>query len=415
MTTTTTRYAAPRLKGGQYIVRIGYSISGSGTRVRKDHYLGDNEQIANARAISIQQDWDRITAEAARQLDPVPPIWPEKARPAVPASPTVKVINPTLGEMTSLFVQAKRSEVGLAGIKASTFNEIVTGLENAVGLRGGRTPIDISLKLSQVNRGVLQTFVEFWFKAAVGKQISNRTARNYITRFKEALNWAADEEQFSFVLPRGTQKAFKVKLKVRTKRKDAYDQTSIAALKAVLKNAPDRVRLYVLLSLNCGSYQKDISDLLVGDLVVEGDDAYLVRGRSKTEHQNSFETRHWLFPEVAALLAKCRASENEHDRLLLNARGLPLVREEVDGTRTSAIDAAYARVRDAAKVDLPFKQGRKIAWNWMRGHGGLDLAKQFAGQALVGIAQNYENENYWDGLTKGLKEFHKQLTTDAIL
>ena len=90
----------------------------------------------------------------------------------------------------------------------------------------------------------------------------------------------------------------------------------------LLKEGSDRTTLYILLMLNCGMTQKDIADLLIGE--VDWEDGRIIRKRSKTkEHEKVPKVNYQLWPETLSLLRAERAAFDE-GLALLNASGSAL-------------------------------------------------------------------------------------------
>ena len=87
--------------------------------------------------------------------------------------------------------------------------------------------------------------------------------------------------------------------------------------KAILNAAPERVKLYILLALNCGFTQKDIADLKVSEFDSEA--GTITRKRSKTKDHEKTPTITWtLWPETLAAVNANLSGDSE--RLFLNAQ-----------------------------------------------------------------------------------------------
>jgi hypothetical protein len=72
--------------------------------------------------------------------------------------------------------------------------------------------------------------------------------------------------------------------------------------------ASDRTKLYILLMLNCGMTQQDISDLLVTE--VDWAAGAITRKRSKSaDHKGVPTVKYALCPETLRLLRQERAAE----------------------------------------------------------------------------------------------------------
>jgi integrase len=127
----------------------------------------------------------------------------------------------------------------------------------------------------------------------------------------------------------------------------------------------ERTELYLLLMLNCGMYQSDISDL--GEDEIDWQAGTLTRPRSKTP--DSQRVTYKLWPRTLALLKKYKAkvalpNERGSSRVLLTERGEQLVRfweEEGKMRRYDIIQSAYTRLQERVKVRKPLKCLRKTS------------------------------------------------------
>jgi integrase len=134
-------------------------------------------------------------------------------------------------------------------------------------------------------------------------------------------------------------------------------------IKALLTDASDRTKLYILLMLNCGMTQKDISDLLVSE--VDWKDGRIIRKRSKTsDEENVPVVNYKLWPETFRLLQQERDAASK-DRVLVNTNGGPIWSEEIteDGKyrKTDNVKNAFDRVRTVKKVEEPSKARKKTS------------------------------------------------------
>src|SRR5262249_12936753 len=127
----------------------------------------------------------------------------------------------------------------------------------------------------------------------------------------------------------------------------------------------ERTEVYLLLMLNCGMYQSDISHL-------GGDEKDWLAGppappRSKTPPSPRGTYKNW--PPALALRQRHKAkvalpNERGSNRVLLTERGEQLVRfweEEGKMRRYDIIQSAYSRLQERAKVQRPLKCLRKTS------------------------------------------------------
>jgi len=138
--------------------------------------------------------------------------------------------------------------------------------------------------------------------------------------------------------------------------------------------ASDCTKLYILLMLNCGMTQGDISDLLVTE--VDWTAGTITRKRSKTaDHKGVPTVKYSLWPETLRLLRQERAAEGP--RALTNEHGGPLKVEALGaGGKLEKIDnvaSAFARLRRKTKIAKPPKLLRKTSASLLKSN------KEFAG------------------------------------
>jgi len=179
-----------------------------------------------------------------------------------------------------------------------------------------------------------------------------------------------------------------------------------------LRGASRRTRLYILLMLNCGMGQKDISDL--EDPQVDWERGRITRKRSKTKkHENVPTVTHILWPETIELLRQERSS-NGQGRVLLNDTGQPLLHEYVgaDGKqkKNDNIRSAFERLRLKLGIVKTLKSLKKTSASLIRGNKEYrGLEDLFLGHAprkmsdrhytkppeeLLGEATNWLREEY---------------------
>jgi integrase len=126
-------------------------------------------------------------------------------------------------------------------------------------------------------------------------------------------------------------------------------------VRAILDRANEVLRLHLLLFLNCGMTQVDVSDLHPSEVNWEA--GRITRRRSKTEKKRTTPiVSYELWAETWALLKKFGHREGHH--VLLTRTCRPWVRDEIVNRRrkrTDGIKSLYAHL----KVRHPLKQFRK--------------------------------------------------------
>jgi hypothetical protein len=444
---------------GVYCRWIGQHKTGEGKVVRTRFYFGSNERAAKLAAKEKGAEWKAIVrnvkaTNAQRQatLPGAPvliPLWqtgeaaPQAPQPQSPNSPEQQVPAPevykTIGyiaaptierlsikEAADKFIKAKEAQIGLAagrGIKIGSANAICKTVYISLGISTAtknhsnravvRKPLDVGQLLCTLTKQQLESYVNFWMALPDG--IAPRTAVNYCKSFKAVIDWADSQESLGFTKPKGTDALFNFR---------GYNKINKAVykpkeLKKLLDACTDHCRLYALLALNCGYTQVDIGSDVDGlrqaDLVEIGGEHFLWRKRSKTSHQNDWNTLHYLFPETYTLLKKLKAPEdNPLGLMLLNRYGKPLYLNRLGKTQINNISADWADAREASGVNLSFKQLRKFGSSAIKSIANADVARLYLSQGIEGELKRYATDDYAP-LTKALKKYRLQLKADGII
>jgi integrase len=149
----------------------------------------------------------------------------------------------------------------------------------------------------------------------------------------------------------------------------------------VLSHASERTQLYLLLMLNCGFTQKDLSDLDNGEL--DWEKGRIVRKRGKTARFENVPEVEWkLWPETLKLLEKFG---NKSGRVLANEDGGQLLVHEfrtVDGkrkvTKVDNIAVAFGRLLRKLKTKSLLKSPKSLKFFRKTSHSKIGNNPQFA-------------------------------------
>ena len=162
-------------------------------------------------------------------------------------------------------------------------------------------------------------------------------------------------------------------------------------VKDILKAATPTTRLYVLLALNCGMTQKDISDLKPDQ--VDLDLGTITRKRSKTTNcENVPVVCYKLWAETLRLLRIHRSSDP--GRWLVSEENNPLAVVELsdDGKlrRWDCVAQAFKYLRASMSIKHPFKVLRKTSATMLAGSRDFcSVAELFLGHAPKTIADKH--------------------------
>jgi integrase len=164
-------------------------------------------------------------------------------------------------------------------------------------------------------------------------------------------------------LPRNiNSKAFRFKA-----GRKAIQTWTPAEVRWVIGEAPGQLKLHLLLMLNCGLTQGEISELR--DEEVDWKEGRINHKRVKTGDWKDVPTVGYrLWPSTFGLLKKYRS---RGERVLLTESGRPFVRKELKGGRLSKSDTIasnYKHLKDRLGFKKPMKQLRKTAASLIESH-----------------------------------------------
>lgn len=172
-------------------------------------------------------------------------------------------------------------------------------------------------------------------------------------------------------------------------------------IKVLLEHANERMKLNLLLMLNCGMTQVDISDLAPDE--VDWKQHTITRKRSKTESNESVPTVTYpLWNETWKLFAKY--GKKSGDRVFLNRNGKPLKNEELQEkggetdhfSKSDNLGVNFGRLRrklakkGLLKTNKSLKVFRKTSNSVLKNSPYAHYAVHFLGQSPRGVNEtNY--------------------------
>jgi integrase len=140
---------------------------------------------------------------------------------------------------------------------------------------------------------------------------------------------------------------------------DYYTVAEIRSLLAECDRTSLRTKLFLLLMLNCGMYQGDISDLKPSETDLEH--GVITRRRSKRRKQG-LRVTYKLWPETLELLRTFASTDGDH--VLSSEDGNPLVSYQTVKAKLRRYDLighAYEKVRRRVGITKPIKVFRKTS------------------------------------------------------
>jgi integrase len=183
--------------------------------------------------------------------------------------------------------------------------------------------------------------------------------------------------------------------------------------KTAVREAPNKLKLALLLMANCGMTQKDVADLRKDE--VDWKEGRITRKRSKTKgHGNVPTVSYKLWPATYGLLAK-HQDQGNGDLVLLTEKGEPYVRSKLreDGRLSGADGFASHFVHLRARLKKngiqlgPLKELRKLGATYLGGHPTYDRFQHY----FLGHSPRSQADRHYDAKSA---EF-KALFDEAVL
>jgi len=242
----------------------------------------------------------------------------------------------------------------------------------------------------------------------IRKGCSRAYARDRMQSLKQLTRWCWELELID--LPRNIE-SNELAIKLRPGEIQTFTDDEI---KKLLQSSVERTRLYILLMLNSGMQQEDLSSLHPAG--VDWEQARLIRKRSKTkDYQNVPTVNYLLWPETFRLLGKYRSQDSE--RLLLNQRGTSLRTEVIINGKVKRIDnvrSAYRRAAEKLGIEKPLKLLRKTSATKLASHPQYGrFASHFLGHSPATIAERHYIRPSQDEFDKALLWLAAQFSVGA--
>lgn len=218
--------------------------------------------------------------------------------------------------------------------------------------------------------------------------MARRYAKGRLDTAKQFVKWLYGKDVIE--LPKNLVDPRALKISVPTTRNEPTPLTTVRRLLKDTKIS-DRIRLWILLMLNCGMYQGDIAKLRHDQ--VDWKRGRISRKRSKTEnHTNVPEVNYKLWNMTFTLLKKHRSKHPE--LVLVNKDGGPLqtkyVGEDDKGKKVCNITSAYKRARKKVEYAEPLSRLRKTSANLLYNHKEFKpLHTLFLGHSPQTVAERF--------------------------
>lgn len=278
--------------------------------------------------VSEPKEWDSQTAVWAERLsDDLNPVAPDDL---------------TIGYQVDRYLDLERTRVDANQLSASEYDLIRLCLTHFRDWIGPQIP---------VGQIIADKWEAYW-SLLTGSKISIEYKKKRFRHARAFVEWLTSKGKIP-ALPNLHSRRYRFGGGVKSVPTMTVDE-----VKRLIAEAPGQLKLHLLLMLNCGMTQTDISDLQKDE--VDWEEGRIIRKRSKTRDQSADvpTVSYKLWPATLALLKTYRQSEGNH--VLLTESGREWVRDSITakGTR-SKVDAIKSNYVHLARR-LDFKKSMKL-------------------------------------------------------
>jgi integrase len=301
------------------------------------------------------------------------------------------------------FLDHQSVRVGLGKISAGRYDNLRRGLDSFCSACGSRHVEVIDEALLRQYYGTIQA-------AVANGEVSPSTGRDKMDSTDQFVRWLWKEGVIE-ALPRNLGDH---ELVVGAPVIEVF---TVAEIKKLWQSAGESMRLHMLLALNCGMTQKDISDLHPSE--VNWKTGTITRKRSKTRHLKSTPTveyRLWL--ETLERLRRHRSNDPAH--VLVNRFGNPLRTERILESgklqKTDTVCREFWRLRNECEIAArSFGDLKKTSRSLLESNPNYQpIAELFVGRAPATISQRHYAQPPIDWLGEATDWLRTELGIDKL-
>lgn len=307
----------------------------------------------------------------------------------------------TVGTHVESYLVTKMAKVKAGHLTAGRYDPIRTHLHHFRDWLGASTAV------SSIGGKVLTDYHAEQLAAISEERLSADYTKDRLGTVKSFVQWLwriEAIEDLPRVLAPGSSD---LRISRRTTTPGVF---TIEEVKTLLASATDRTKLYLLLMLNTGSTQKDLSDLLPTE--VDWKNGTITRKRSKTaKHKGVPTVTYALWKETFRLLQQERSSDAA--TVLVNHEGTPLKVETLDDDgklkKIDNVASAFSRLKRKKGIKKPLKYFRKTSASLLKSnkeYRGLEVL--FLGHAPATVADRHYTQAPQQQLNEALGWLGKQ-------
>jgi integrase len=335
-------------------------------------------------------------APAIRELlenDTVDPLHPSMVRelmkyvPVVTPAPQSKTIGEAAESWLTLAIKP-RADSG--AISSREVTNHCYGVRHFREWAGDHTPVD------EITPVKWAEFYAHLSALVIKKTYSSTYCKKALRYTRDFLGWCAE---IGFLAPLSNLRSRKMAIGESRPEKEIL---TVDQVKLLLGAAKGQTRLHVLLALNCGFTQVDISDLAPE----EAKDGRITRRRSKTRRKKTTpEVSYLLWAETSTSLEEHRSSDPL--RVLLTHTGKPWVDSSRHGA--DSIRTQYGYLQKKTGITASFKAFRKTAATALERHPEYrSYVQYFLGHAPQTVAQAHYTTPDQDDFDRAIRWLGEQ-------
>jgi len=220
-----------------------------------------------------------------------------------------------------------------------------------------------------------------WYKTIIDSGISVRYQKHRLRHSRNFVVWAVGMKLM-------TQPAnlYSRLFKFGTDHKEVIPLKVGEAL-AVIEKARGQLKLHLMLMINCGFTQKDISDLRPEEIVWE--EGRIDRRRSKTKKLKTPYVAWKLWQPTLDLLKQYARTTGDH--ALLTESGRTWVRDEIKNGKRSKTDSIKSLYVNAGLARTQLKRFRSTGASMIKKEFGAEASDHWLGHG----PKNISDRSYW--------------------
>jgi len=318
----------------------------------KDHAKGYDKTIEMIRDMEADETLHPSIARAL--VEPKQDVWADRIS-RMKQVPTDR----TVGYWIDQFLALRMTEVQAKELSQAAYDQCQYALNAFKEWLGKDTSVD------RINS---EQWVS-WYKHVQLLGKASWTKKKLFSYPKSFTGWLIEQ---GLIPPFESLHAKRYKFSIERKEEEPLP---VERVKEILGKAQGMLRLHLLLMLNCGFSQKDISDLTPSEYA----DGRITRARSKTKKRGTRVVTWKLWDSTRELLDQFKQPAG--DRLLLTSNGTTWVGEG----RRDGINSLYRHL----KFHESLKQFRSTSGNMIQKQFNKDLADHFLGHKQKSVESAY--------------------------